>query len=292
VELRHLRYFIAVADELNFTKAAQKMRVAQPALSRQIRQLEEEMGVTLLDRNQRSVRLTEAGKAFLVEARSLVTHSEQVIKAAQSIRQGDHVTLNIGYVWGLFHSLVPGVIEKFRRSFPEVAINLFDTTATQQAQMLSENRLDAGFIGFAEEADTAGLKKQKVGTCRFVAALPKNHRAARHRVVDLTSLAQEMFFVISADNYPGAARFVSEACRAAGFRPKIIQTVERGHILLGLVAGNCGVALVPEPLRALPHPGVVFRPLVKPPQGDLYLAWNGRHSMAVRDSFVKELASV
>src|SRR6185295_4841378 len=175
----------------------------------------------------------------------------------------------------LFHSLVPATVARFRAQFPDVAVNLFDLTATQQAAALSEGRLDVGFIGFAHEADAAALRKRKVGACDFVAALPTTHPAARKSKVPLESLAQDFFFVISEQNYPGAAHFVLEACRRAGFRPRILQAAERGHTILGLVAGNCGVALLPEPLRALPHPVVVFWALDRPPTGDLFLACDG-----------------
>jgi DNA-binding transcriptional LysR family regulator len=286
MELRHLRYFVGVAQELNFTRAAQILRVAQPALSRQIRKLEEEVGVVLLERNRRGVRLTMAGKAFLAEARALLEQSEQAIRVAQETSHAGSGHLNVGYVWGLFHSVVPATVARFRRELPNVAVNLFDMTATQQAEALVQGRLDAGFIGFAQEADAAGLSKRKVGTCAFVAALPKNHRAARKAKVPLATLAQDFFFVISEQNYPGASRFVLEACQRAGFRPKILQAAERGHTILGLVAGNCGVALLPEPLRALPHPGVIFRPLAKPPTGDLFIAWQATRTSPSRDTFL------
>jgi DNA-binding transcriptional LysR family regulator len=287
MELRHLRYFVGVARESSFTKAAQKLRVAQPALSRQIRQLEEEVGVTLLERNHRGVHLTSAGKAFLSEAQALLEQSEQAIRIAQKTGQAGRAQLNVGYVWGLFHSLVPATIARFRQQFPDAAVHLFDMTATQQAEALVEGRLDAGFIGFAYEADGAGLAKRKVGTCAFVAALPKAHPAARKAKVSLATLAQDFFFVISEQNYPGASGFVFEACERAGFRPKVLQAAERGHTILGLVAGNCGVALLPEPLRALPHPGVVFRQLADPPQGELFIAWHPARSSPLRDALVR-----
>jgi DNA-binding transcriptional LysR family regulator len=287
MELRHLRYFVGVAEALNFTKAAQVLRVAQPALSRQVRQLEEEIGVTLLVRNRRGVKLTQAGQAFLTEARALLEHSDQAVRVAQRTGQGRGAPLNVGYVWGLFHSLVPAVIGRFRLKFPQAAVNLFDLTATQQAESLVSGRLDAGFIGFAQEADAAGLAKRKVGSCCFVAALPANHRAARKSHVSLATLAQDFFFVISEQNYPSASRFVLEACAQAGFRPKILQAAERGHTLLSLVAGNCGVALVPESLRALPHPGVVFRPLTQPPVGDLFIAWSPSRLSSLGKAFLE-----
>ena len=286
MELRHLRYFAGVAEALSFTQAAQKLRVAQPALSRQIRQLEDEVGVRLLERDRRTVRLTEAGRIFLEEARSILAQSAQAVKAAQATRQPGGGSLNVGYIWGMFHALVPAAVARFRREFPEAPVNLFDLTATQQAAALSEGRLDAGFIGFAEEADHAKLAKRKVGSCLLVAVLPKNHRAARQPKVALKSLAQEFFFVISEENYPGFARVVMQACARAGFRPKILQVAERGHTILGLVAGNCGVALLPDSLRGLPHPGVVFKPLADAITSDLFVAWSPGRASALRDAFL------
>ncbi len=276
MELRHLRYFVGVAGELNFTRAARKLHVAQPALSRQIRQLEDELGVKLLDRGRGGVRLTEAGEAFLEEANSLLAQSEQLVRVARQKggQGGGH--LNVGYIWGLFHSMVPPLVEKFRRSSPETAVHLFDLTPVEQAAALVEGRLDAGFIGFADEADAAGLSKQLAGACEFVAALPAGHPAAKSSRVPLKSLADDFFLGISQDTYPGASRHVLAACKQAGFRPKILQMVERGHTILGLVAARCGVALLPESLKALPHAGVVFRPLLDPPTADLYVAWRGR----------------
>jgi len=286
MELRHLRYFVAVAQASNFTKASQKLRVAQPALSRQIRQLEDELGVTLLERNRHGTRLTEPGRAFLTEACSLLEQSQRAIQVAQTSGRLDAAHLNIGYVWGLFHSTVPALIAQFRQRFPLVAVNLFDFTATQQASALLEGKLDAGFIGFAHEADGAGLSKRKIGTCPFVAALPQNHRAARKSQLPLEQLKDEFFLMISEESYPGASHLVSEACERSGFRPKILQTVERGYTILGLVAANCGVALLPESLRNLPHSGVVFRPLTEPPEGDLFIAWHAARRQPSRDGLL------
>lgn len=286
VELRHLRYFVAVADELNFTRAARRLRVAQPSLSRQIRQLEEEMGVVLFRRDRRSVGLTPAGQTFAEEARQILAHSLLAVRAAQGTQQEQAGSLNLGYVWGLFHSFAPEVINRFRKAHPRVTVNLFDKTATQQARALAEGTLDVGLIGFAHEADDAGLAKAKVGSCRFVAALPEKHPAARQRQVSLGKLSADSFFVISEEHYPGAFRFALEACVRAGFRPKVLQTAERGHNILGLVAGQCGVALLPEPLRELPHPGVVFRPLAQAVEADLFVAWARQAPALLREAFV------
>ncbi|HUD83160.1 MAG TPA: LysR substrate-binding domain-containing protein [Candidatus Saccharimonadales bacterium] len=288
MELRHLRYFAAVAGELNFTRAAQKLHVAQPALSRQIRQLEDELGVTLLDRTHHGVQLTKPGRAFLAETQAILHQSEQAIRVARNTSDHGNAQLNLGYIWGLFHSFVPPVLERFRGRFPETAVHLFDLAPLVQARAILEGRLDAGFIGFAHEANSAGLSKRKVGSCTFVAALPKDHRAARKSVVQLASLADDFFLGISTETFPGASRHVTDACVRAGFRPKILQMVERGYTILGLVAGNCGVALLPESLKALPHPGIVFRPLADPPVADLFLAWRAKSIQPVLKEFLTQ----
>jgi DNA-binding transcriptional LysR family regulator len=290
MELRHLRYFAGVASELNFTRAARKLRVAQPALSRQIRQLEEELGVKLLERTTRGVQLTEAGKAFWAEACALLQQSEQAIRVARRQVPAAGELLRLGYIWGLFHSFVPPLLERFRQRSPDTAVHLFDLTPVEQAQALKEGRLDAGFIGFADEAEAAGLSKRKVGTCTFVVALPKGHRAAGKARVSLASLADEFFLGISDQTYPGASGHVTRACEHAGFRPKIVQMVERGFTILGLVAARCGVAVLPESLKALPHSGIVFRPLAEPPSADLFLAWNS-DSPTLLPEFLKVLES-
>lgn len=290
MELRHLRYFVGVASELNFTRAAQKLHVAQPALSRQVRQLEDELGIKLLERDRRGVQLTEAGKAFLAEARALLKQSEHAVRVAQKTGQTGGNELNVGYIWGLFHSLVPPVLARFRQRSPETAVHLFDLAP--QAQALIQGRLDAGFIGFAHEAGMAGLHKRKVGTCTFVAILPKDHRAARKSTVPLASLSDDFFLGISDQTYPGASRCVTEACERAGFRPKILQMVERGYTILGLVAGKCGVALLPESLKAMPHSGIVFRPLADPPAADLFVSWRAGHTQSPLAEFLKTLEAV
>lgn len=274
MELRHLRYFVGVARELNFTRAAEKLRVAQPALSRQIRQLEDELGVALLERGHRRVELTEAGRSFLGEAEALLSQSEQAVRRAQMSGRRQQGQINVGYVWGMFHTRVPRWVTRFRHDHPDVAVNLLDLTSTQQAEALARGRLDLGFIGFAHEADAAGLARRKVGSCAWMAVLPANHPAARGKKVALGDLAQEFFIVISDQNYPGAALLVKECCEQAGFRPKILQSVERAFTIPGLVAGHCGITLLPESLQVLPHPGVVFRPLARPFRCDLFVAWN------------------
>jgi DNA-binding transcriptional LysR family regulator len=142
------------------------------------------------------------------------------------------------------------------------------------------------FVGFVDEGTRSHLSLERIGSCELVAALPQGHPLAKHRSVPLEALAHEEFVFISEHTYPAAARFVRTACERAGFRPRILQTAERGFTALGMVAGNCGIALLPEPLRELPHAGVVFRQLADPPRADLYMAWIERRPHGVRQAFV------
>ena len=280
MELRQLRYFATVARELNFTRAAEKLHVAQPALSRQVKQLEGELGVELLTRNRRAVELTPKGRAFLAEAEQILQQSEL---AMQRARGDDPGALNIGYVWGLFHSVVPQILQRFRALEPNVAVHLFDMPAAEQGRALAQGKLDVGFIGLAFEAEAAHLEMRCVGRTQFVVVLPERHPLARQRAVDLKALDQEVFLLISEAHFPGAARVMRDACRSAGFKPRILE-VERGHTILSMVAAGCGVALLPEALRALPHSNVVFRPTAKSIAADLFFAWRkGFNGPARRD---------
>jgi DNA-binding transcriptional LysR family regulator len=286
MELRHLRYFVAVADALNFTRAAQRLHVAQPALSRQIHQLEDELGVRLFERNRRAVALTDPGRTFLAEARKILEQSANAMQMAKASADGCCGRLRVGYVWGLFHTLTPKLLARFRVRYPNVTVDLHDMAATEQAQAIRDGRLDAGFIGFAHEADAAALAMQRVGSSRFMVALPARHPAARKPRVSMNALSQELFIGISQDSYPGAWQCVLAACQQAGFKPRVLQSAERGFTILGLVASNCGIALLPESLKALPHPGTAFRPLTNAPLGDVFLAWNAKRDSRLRDTFV------
>lgn len=282
MEFRQLRYFATVARELNFTRAAEKLRVAQPALSRQIRQLEDELGVRLFERDKRSVRLTGSGEAFLGEADAILKQSERAMLLARSNKGA----LRLGYVWGLFHTIAPETIQRLRQRLPDLAVNLFDLSAAQQSRALATGKLDAGFIGFAFEADSARLAKRIVGKTEFVAALPDNHPLVRQRKLDLRRLEREVFLTISDEHFPGASRIISDACAAAGFKARTLQTPERGHTILGLVAAGCGLALLPETLSALPHAGVSFRRLTQEVSADLFLAWRAELDPEILDALL------
>lgn len=288
MELRQLRYFATVARELNFTRAAAKLHVAQPALSRQVKQLEEELGVALLLRDQRKVTLTAHGETFLVEAESILEQSE---RAVQKARGSGQKSLNVGYVWGVFHSTVPQALLNFRKAEPALAVNLFDLSAAEQGRALASGKIDVGFIGLSFEAEAAQLDKHRVGSTHFVIALPETHPLVKARRVRLSSLQNEVFLLISDEHFPGASQVMLRACAEAGFKPRTLQVAERGHTILSLVAAGCGVALLPEPISALPHANVVFRPPADPVSADLFVAFRKNLDRRIRQTLLRAVTN-
>src|ERR1700724_3093989 len=150
MELRHLRYFIGVAEALSFTKAAEKLHTAQPSLTRQIKDLEEELGVRLLNRTKQQVTLTDEGRSFLVDAKRLLALAAETVQSVRRLHRGEICALNIGYVSNLFYDLLPKTLASFHQSFPTVSVNLFDLSCGDQFRALEDGKLDLGFVGLHE----------------------------------------------------------------------------------------------------------------------------------------------
>src|SRR6266404_1207660 len=194
MELRHLRYFVAVAEDLNFTKAAAKLHLAQPSLTRQIHNLEDELGVRLLNRSRGPVGLTEEGRSFLVDAQRILALATESILAVQRLSRGEIGQLNIGYLSNFDFQLLPETLASFRQTFPHIALNLFDMTPAEQFRALEVRKIDLGFVGLRPPASTRGLQWQSIARHKTVVALPVKHPLARKRQVHLDEL-KTLFFV-------------------------------------------------------------------------------------------------
>jgi len=175
MELRHLRCFVAVAEELSFTKAAQKIRLARPSLTRQMRILEEEIGVRLMDRSQNRVALTEEGKRFLFDAKKLLAMCADSVIAVQRMSHGESAPLNIGYVANLHYSLLPATLGAFRKLYPTVALNLFDMTRSEQYLAIESHKIDLGFVGLPPNLSDHNLLSESVAHDTIVVAVPAGH---------------------------------------------------------------------------------------------------------------------
>jgi DNA-binding transcriptional LysR family regulator len=277
MELRHLRYFVAVAEELNFTRAAGKLHLAQPSLTRQIHNLEEELGVRLLDRTKNQVSLTEEGRSFLVDARRLVALSLESVKAVQRFSRGESGQLNLGYLFKFNFDLLPATLATFYQTCPEIAVNLFDMSPAEQLRALEARKIDLGFVGLrppAANKNMAALNWECVARHHVVVVLPARHPLAKKSKIPARDLKSLFFVAMSEDTHPGSRDWLTGLCQQAGFAPRILQDVDLESGIMTFVAEGLGVTLAREQIRNLPHPGVVFRPLVAAAKAGYWIAWH------------------
>ncbi len=286
MELRHLRYFVAVAENLNFTKAAAKLHLAQPSLTRQIHNLEEEIGVRLLNRSKSQVALTEEGRSFLTDARRILVLASESVLAVQRLSRGETGALNIAYLPNFDFELLPETLRAFRLAFPHIALNLFDMSPAEQLRGLETRKIDLGFVGLPPPAAASGLHWESITRHRTIAVLPAKHHLARKRQVKLADL-ETMFFVgMSEKTHPGFRDWLNQTCQQAGFTPRVLQDAELEVSLMTFVAEGLGVSLAREHIKKLPHPGVVLRPIAPPIYSDYCIAWNRANELRALRQYI------
>ena len=279
MELRHLRYFEAVAEELNFRRAARRMNVTQPSLSTQIRQLEEEMQARLLDRDTHRVALTPAGRRFLDDCRRLLRDAAESARTARRISRGEAGQLSVGFVASLGYGLLPRVLRVYRKKFPDVGLRLVDMDTTQQIEALAAGQLDVGFIGLGLPRETSDLRLELVAEEKLVAVLPQDHprataggRAAKS--IRLRALAAERLLLSARQSAPIYNPWILTLCQQAGFQPHDVQEAGQAVTVLNYVAAGMGVTILPAQFSRVPTAGVRFVPLVAPaPVYRYYAAW-------------------
>jgi DNA-binding transcriptional LysR family regulator len=287
MELRHLRYFVSVAEALSFTKAAQKLHTSQPSLTRQIRDLEEELGVRLLHRTKQKVTLTDEGRLFLADAKRLLALAVETVESVRRLRSGEVRALNVGYVSNLFYDLLPKTLDSFHQTFPAVSVNLFDLSCGEQFRALEEGKLDLGFVGLHEPIARRGLEFRKIASYKTVVALPKDNPLAGRTTVALKALAPMFFIAMSETSYPGYRDWLVKACQRAAFAPKVLQDVDLERKMIQAVAAGLGIAIVPEQLKKLAHENVVFRPLDTVIVTEGCVAWRNENPSAALQAYVQ-----
>ena len=294
VELRHLRYFVAVAEELNFGRAAARLHIAQPPLSRQIRDLERDVGTPLFDRVPRGVELTAAGSVFLAEARLTLAQAERAKRTAQRAARGETGRLRVGFVETATQSgILPDVLRYFRTHLPSVGLSLFELDPPRQLEAFRDGRIDVGIAhGIPGTADRS-LRAEEIHREPVVVALPAAHRVARKRRLTMDALAAEPFVLFTRDVAPAMYDDVVASCRAAGFSPHVIQEATGWHTVASLVGAGTGIGIVPRSLATFSHPGVVYR-RSRGLAAELVLVaiWDGGRRSAVRERFVTALKAV
>lgn len=260
MEIRQLRYFLAVAEELSFSRAATRLHVSQPPLSMHVKALEEELEVRLLDRTNRGVSLTPAGQVLLDEARAILRRLDQAKTKVQHAGQGEVGTLSVGFVSIAGYGILPPALKRFRERFPKMDVQLHELTTDAQIRELKAGRLDLG-IGLAP-VEEAGLAFETVLQDNLLLAAPVRHPSVpRSGPVRLKSLSNEHFIIPPRDVAPGLYDLIISLCRGSGFVPKITQHARQMQTVIGLVASGMGLALVPASVQNLKRSGVQYRAL-------------------------------
>jgi DNA-binding transcriptional LysR family regulator len=274
MELRHLRYFRAVANELNFTRAASRLRVAQSAVSSQIQDLENELGVVLLERSRRRVTLTAAGEAFVEASERILRSVEDASRQARRIGHGEYGTLAVGFIGSQSHEWMPRVLKRFRAKYPEVEVTLMEIHPSQQLEALLARTLDVGLVGPISGKPPPGLRLECFSEEWPFVGMPNDHRFARLPKVALAQLKDEPFIFTSEKNSPNYRSLIARMCERAGFVPKVVQEVDRARTGVQYVAAGFGISIFAEHISRLPAPGVRFVPLSPPVQKMRYgIAW-------------------
>lgn len=257
LELRHLRYFVAVAEERNFTRAAERLHIAQPPLSRQIQQLEEYLGVALIEKGTRPLRLTEAGQFFLAHAKPLLDQVRDLKSMTQRVGKLER-TINAGFVASTLYGLLPDIIRRYRAAYPEVEVILHEMTTVEQMKALKEGRIDVGF-GRLKSEDPS-IRRILLREERMVVALFPGHRlAANEAPLRLVDLVQEPLLVYPSTPRPSFADQVLGLFNEANLRPDHVVEVRELQIAMGLVAAEQGLSIVPASVQGMHHRNVVYR---------------------------------
>jgi DNA-binding transcriptional LysR family regulator len=292
MELRHLRYFCAVAEDRSFTLAARRLHVSQSGVSGQVRDLEREIGVRLLQRTPREVSLTPEGAVFLREAREILDHSERAVDLALRASRGQFGKLTIGLCGPATAPFLPRLIRGFRKSQPGVNVSLKDLDPMRQPEALSQGVIDVGFTRSIPPQFRPLLQSEVLFSEPLVAVLPKGHALANEKAIHLAQLVSDRFVLYSREAAPDLFDVVVALCKKAKFTPNIVDSPNLWQSVLTMVEAGEGVAIVPACVQHLRSNAVTFHSLRdKRCMVDVVLAWRNQEPDAVRDSFLNLLRS-
>ncbi len=278
IELRHLRYFLAVAAERNFTRAAERLHMAQPPLSRQILQLEEELGAPLFDRESRPLKLTPAGRLFYEQAIQVSHRMDELKMLMKRFVAAERRRFVIGFVPSVIYARLPSIIRGFREAAPDVELSLVEMTSLEQISALKEGRIDVGFgrVRF----DDPAVRREVLREERLVVALPVGHPLlAGEQPVELAALAEGSLIVYPREPRPSYADQVLSLFRDYGVEPAILQEVRELQTAIGLVAAEAGACIVPASVQQLGRADVIYRDLAQPATSPIIMSRRvGDHS--------------
>jgi DNA-binding transcriptional LysR family regulator len=265
MELRHLRYFVAVAEELSFTRAAERLHIGQPPLSHQIQMLEAEVGAQLLERSKRWVRLTEAGKLFLDDARRVLALSEQAVQTARRAERGEVGELRVGFTFSTpLTPLFATVVNRYRQRYPGVTLTLHEMATLRQIDALVNRELDLGLVRPPEAAVPDAVGMTVLRRDPLVMVLPLDHPLARKKAIAISDMRGQPLVMYPKTAGTGIYPQIFRLCREAGFTPEIAMEAGEASTIIGLVAAGCGISVLPSSFDIIRMAGVCYRPLADP----------------------------
>jgi DNA-binding transcriptional LysR family regulator len=288
MELRHLRYFIAVADEMSFSRAAERLGIAQPPLSQQIQALESELEVKLFDRTKRPFQITLAGQAFLEDARSTLASLEQSVRKTQRIYQGELGSLTIGFTSSMANDVLPNILRTFRRQYPSINLILSEASSGSQIQELRDRQIDLAFVYQTPAMrEIQDLEISLLSQQTLVAVLPQYHPLITQSTIAMRDLEDEEFIMPLRPIVSGLSEQIYALCDQAGFIPKVAQEAIFMMTILGLVAGEMGISILPSSVQNLQREGVTYRPIQEEAIANpLAIAWRQENSSSILRQFI------
>jgi DNA-binding transcriptional LysR family regulator len=293
MELRHLRYFVAVAEELNFTRAAERLYIAQPPLSTQIRGLEEELGVQLLERDKRHVFLTQAGRHFLDHARTILASVQSAKDEVKSAAAGEIGKLSIGFTASsVLTAALPAAIRKYRSTYPNVMLIMKEMPSMHQLDAIHHRTLDFGVLRKPNAGVPTGVTIEEWYSAPLVAALPEQHVLTQGKGIYIKDLKDVPLIVYPRDSGIGLYWKVLDLCSRSGFRPAVMQEARDASTMIGLVSSGFGVAIVPSDTQCIQLPGVLYSKILdKDAMSSLYLGYRDADANPHLETFLRILRS-
>lgn len=287
---RSLKMFLVLTEELHFGRAAARLNMSQPPLSKHIQRMEEELGVRLFDRDQRNVRITPAGVEFARQANLLLAQASRAVRAVQQIERGEVGQIRIGFVAAAIFLKIDRLFQSIEQQVPGIDILWQEMSTSEQVEAVNLDRIDLGIAQRPQASDTMG--SQVVATVPLVAALPETHALARETSIHLRQLEQDPFIMLPRAPAPGFHDLVIATCFNAGMTPMICHYARHLLSAISLVAMGRGVSLVPQTMARATLPGVVFMPLQGEPSYSEYsVIWNKSNALPILPRVLKVLAS-